>query len=92
MDIIFLLIPLALVLVALVIWGFFWAVRRGHFEDLAGSRDLGARWLVHLASDRAVGPRFNSGASCGPGVGAYCSGAGCPADWFTRTGEVARNS
>ena len=36
MDIIFLLIPLALVLVALVIWGFFWAVRRGQFEDLEG--------------------------------------------------------
>ena len=34
MDIIFLLIPLALALVALVIWGFFWAVRRGQFEDL----------------------------------------------------------
>ena len=36
MNIIFLLIPLALVLVALVIWGFFWAVRRGQFEDLEG--------------------------------------------------------
>ena len=32
MDIIFLLIPLALV--GLVIWGFSWAVRRGQFEDL----------------------------------------------------------
>jgi cbb3-type cytochrome oxidase maturation protein len=41
MDITFLLIPLALV--ALVIWGFFWALRRGQFEDLAGFRDLGAR-------------------------------------------------
>ena len=41
MDIIFLLIPL--VLVALVIWGFVWAVRRGQFEDLAGPRTLGAR-------------------------------------------------
>ena len=34
MDITFLLIPLALV--ALVIWGFFWAMRRGQFEDLEG--------------------------------------------------------
>jgi cbb3-type cytochrome oxidase maturation protein len=34
MDIIFLLIPL--VLVALVIWGFVWAVRCGQFEDLEG--------------------------------------------------------
>ena len=87
MDITFLLIPLALV--ALVIWGFFWALRRGRFEDLTGSRDLGARWLVHLASDRAVGPRFIAGASSGPGVGAYFWGA-------PRTGlrdtEVACNS
>ena len=34
MGIIFLLIPLALALVGLVIWGFSWAVRRGWFEDL----------------------------------------------------------
>ena len=31
MDITFLLIPLALGL-----WGFFWAVRRGQFQDMAG--------------------------------------------------------
>jgi len=71
MDIIFLLIPLALVLVALVIWGFFWAVRRGQFEDLEGSRDLGARWFTHLASDRAVGPRFIAGAPYRTGIGAW---------------------
>jgi cbb3-type cytochrome oxidase maturation protein len=53
MDIIFLLIPLALV--APVIWGLFWAVRRGQFEDLEGVGDLGAWWLTHLAPDRTVG-------------------------------------
>ena len=41
MDIIFLLIPLALVL-----WGFFWAVRRGQFDDMAGIDALAWR-LMH---------------------------------------------
>ncbi len=58
MDIIFLLIPLALVLVALVIWGFFWAVRRGQFEDLEGpghsilmdkDEEMDASYKVHQA-------------------------------------------
>jgi len=58
MDIIFLLIPLALALVALVIWGFFWAVRRGQFEDLEGSghsilmdkdEEMDASYKVHQA-------------------------------------------
>jgi cbb3-type cytochrome oxidase maturation protein len=34
MNILFLLIPLGLVLVALMIWAFFWAVKRGQFDDL----------------------------------------------------------
>ena len=41
MDIIFLLIPLMLVL-----GGFFWAVCRGHFEDMAGINAL-ACGLMH---------------------------------------------
>jgi|TARA_B100001079_G_scaffold222221_1_gene198381 cbb3-type cytochrome oxidase maturation protein len=58
MDIIFLLIPLALALVALVIWGFFWAVRRGQFEDLEGpghsilmdkDEEMDASYKVHQA-------------------------------------------
>ncbi len=36
MDILFLLIPLSLVLVALVVWALLWAVRSGQFEDLEG--------------------------------------------------------
>ena len=36
MDMIFLLIPLALVLLALIIWGFLWAVKSGQFEDMEG--------------------------------------------------------
>jgi len=34
MSILYLLIPLALVLLALTVWAFFWAVRAGQFDDL----------------------------------------------------------
>jgi len=34
MSILYLLIPLALMLLALSVWAFFWAVRRGQFDDL----------------------------------------------------------
>ena len=36
MNIIYLLIPLALVLAGIVIWIFFWAVKSDQFEDLEG--------------------------------------------------------
>ncbi len=34
MNIIFVLIPLGLILVALAIWAFFWATSSGQFDDL----------------------------------------------------------
>ncbi len=34
MTILFLLIPLGLVLLGFAMWAFFWAVRRGQFDDL----------------------------------------------------------
>ncbi|NNC98969.1 MAG: cbb3-type cytochrome oxidase assembly protein CcoS [Gammaproteobacteria bacterium] len=34
MQIIYLLIPLSLVLVGVALWGFFWAVKNGQFDDL----------------------------------------------------------
>jgi cbb3-type cytochrome oxidase maturation protein len=34
MNILYLLIPLGLVLVAIMVWAFFWAVRGGQFDDL----------------------------------------------------------
>lgn len=34
MNIIFLLIPLSIVLVAVAAWAFFWAVGNGQFDDL----------------------------------------------------------
>jgi cbb3-type cytochrome oxidase maturation protein len=36
MEILYLLIPLSLVLVGVIIWAFFWAVRSGQFDDLEG--------------------------------------------------------
>ena len=34
MNILFALIPLALILLAFAVWAFFWAVRSGQFDDL----------------------------------------------------------
>lgn len=34
MNILFALIPLAIILLVFAIWGFFWAVRTGQFDDL----------------------------------------------------------
>ncbi|MEN8130499.1 MAG: cbb3-type cytochrome oxidase assembly protein CcoS [Pseudomonadota bacterium] len=36
MEVIFLLIPLALALVAFVVWAFWWAIRSGQFDDMEG--------------------------------------------------------
>jgi cbb3-type cytochrome oxidase maturation protein len=34
MNILYLLIPLGLMLVAVMVWAFFWAVKSGQFDDL----------------------------------------------------------
>ncbi len=36
MNIIFLLIPVSLILVAIIMWAFFWAIRSGQFDDMQG--------------------------------------------------------
>ncbi|BAU50121.1 cytochrome oxidase maturation protein Cbb3 [Sulfurifustis variabilis] len=36
MEVLYLLIPLAVVLAAVIVWAFFWAVRSNQFEDLEG--------------------------------------------------------
>jgi cbb3-type cytochrome oxidase maturation protein len=36
MEILYLLVPLALVLVALMVWAFWWAIKSGQFDDLEG--------------------------------------------------------
>jgi len=52
MSIIYLLIPLGLVLLALSIWAFFWAVRSGQFDDLESPG-----MQILLDDDRAPPPR-----------------------------------
>ncbi|MDX1697266.1 MAG: cbb3-type cytochrome oxidase assembly protein CcoS [Thiohalobacterales bacterium] len=36
MEILYLLIPLSLILVALIVWIFLWAIRSGQYDDLEG--------------------------------------------------------
>ena len=36
MEVLYLLIPLSLVLIALIVWIFLWAIRSGQFDDLEG--------------------------------------------------------
>lgn len=36
MEILYLLVPLAVILAGVVVWAFFWAVRSDQFEDLQG--------------------------------------------------------
>lgn len=36
MDIIFLLIPIALILVGLIVWALMWAIKSGQFDDMEG--------------------------------------------------------
>lgn len=51
MNILFLLIPLSLVLVAFGLWAFFWAVRQGQFDDLSSPATS-----ILLDDDRAPPP------------------------------------
>ena len=51
MNIIFLLIPLGLVLLAAAVAAFFWAVRSGQFDDLETPA-----WRILLDDDRSPPP------------------------------------
>lgn len=48
MNILFLLIPLGLLLLAAAIWAFFWAVGSGQFDDLDSPA-----WSVIMDDDKA---------------------------------------
>ena len=52
MSVLYLLIPLGIILLALSVWAFFWAVRRGQFDDLDSPA-----WQILLDDDRAPPPR-----------------------------------
>lgn len=36
MEVLYLLVPLAVVLVIAIVWAFFWSIRSGQFDDLEG--------------------------------------------------------
>lgn len=36
MNIVYLLVPIVLILVALAVWAFMWAVKSGQYEDMEG--------------------------------------------------------
>ena len=36
MEIIYLLVPLAVILAGVIVWAFFWSVKSGQFDDLEG--------------------------------------------------------
>ena len=36
MEVVYLLVPLAVILAGVVVWAFFWSVRSGQFDDLEG--------------------------------------------------------
>lgn len=36
MEVVYLLIPLSILLVGVIVWVFFWAIRSGQFDDLEG--------------------------------------------------------
>lgn len=52
MDILYLLIPLSVVLVAVIVAAFLWAIRSGQFDDLEGPAHR-----ILLDDDEQPGPR-----------------------------------
>ena len=54
METLYLLIPLALVLVALTIWALLWAIRSGQFDDLEGPAHR-----ILMDEDEPMEPVFN---------------------------------
>jgi cbb3-type cytochrome oxidase maturation protein len=53
MSVIYLLLPLALLLAALAVAGFIWAVRQGQYDDV----DTPPLRLLHDEEDDAAGPK-----------------------------------
>lgn len=68
MDSLYLLIPLAVILVALAIWALFWAVRSGQYDDL----DTESRRILFDNQDHPplVKTEQRQGGKDGPGANA----------------------
>ena len=65
MDILYLLIPLSVVLVALIVAAFLWAIRAGQFDDLEGP----AHRILLDDDEQPIPPRAESGDGCDPQTG-----------------------
>jgi len=55
MSTLFLLIPLALVLLAIAMWFFIWSVRNGQFDDMEGPAHR-----ILMDDDDPMVPKFNN--------------------------------
>jgi len=64
MSMLYVLIPLALVLLAVAAWALIWAIRSGQFDDLESHG-----WSVVLDDDQRPPPEPDSQPSPGPTVG-----------------------
>jgi cbb3-type cytochrome oxidase maturation protein len=53
MSVVYLVLPLALVIVLVAVWAFVWAARRGQFDDL----ETPALRMLHDDDDRGRHPR-----------------------------------
>jgi cbb3-type cytochrome oxidase maturation protein len=51
MEILYLLIPLSMLLVAVIVWLFLWAVRSGQFDDMEGP----AHQILMVDDDPVIG-------------------------------------
>jgi len=54
-EILYLLVPLAVILAGVIVWGFFWSVKSGQFDDLEGP----AHQII-MDDDRATTPSVNA--------------------------------
>jgi len=57
MESIYLLIPLSIILLAVAIWAFFWAVNRGQFEDFEESQNAALEEDTPLNPDAKSDPK-----------------------------------
>jgi cbb3-type cytochrome oxidase maturation protein len=60
MEVLYLLIPLALILVALVVWALLWSIRTGQFDDMEGPAH-------RILMDDDDSPSREAGKQAGPG-------------------------
>ena len=58
MEILYLLVPLAVILAGVIVWGFFWSVKSGQFDDLEGPAHR-----ILMDDDKTSEPSFGDSAT-----------------------------